>query len=79
MNIYEIDNAMMSLIDEETGEIKDFTAFEELQMQREEKIENVALWYKNLVAESKAIREEENSKDTTSKTILHLFIMISLF
>ena len=37
MNIYEIDNAMFSLIDEETGEIKDFEAFEELQMQKEEK------------------------------------------
>ena len=37
MNIYEIDNAMFSLIDEETGEIKDYEAFEELQMQREEK------------------------------------------
>ena len=36
MNIYEIDNAMFSLIDKETGEIKDY-AFEELQMQREEK------------------------------------------
>lgn len=24
MNIYEIDNAMFSLIDEETGEIKDY-------------------------------------------------------
>ena len=59
MNIYEIDNAMFSLIDEETGEIKDYEAFEELQMQKEEKIENTALWYKNLVAESKAIREEK--------------------
>ena len=27
MNIYEIDNAMFSLIDEETGEIKDYEAF----------------------------------------------------
>ncbi len=61
MNIYEIDNAMFSLIDEETGEIKDYEAFEELQMQKEEKIENTALWYKNLVAESKAIREEEKA------------------
>mgnify|MGYP000917782718 FL=1 len=61
MNIYEIDNAMFSLIDEETGEIKGYEAFEELQMQREEKIENVALWYKNLIAESKAIREEEKA------------------
>ena len=48
MNIYEIDNAMFSLIDEETGEIKDFEAFEELQMQKEEKIENAALWHKKI-------------------------------
>lgn len=71
MNIYEIDNAMFSLIDEETGEIKDYEAFEELQMQREEKIENVALWYKNLIAESKAIREEEKALAERRKTLEH--------
>ena len=65
MNIYEIDNAMFSLIDEETGEIKDYEAFEELQMQREEKIENTALWYKNLVAENKA----ENLKNFINRTL----------
>lgn len=69
MNIYEIDNAMFSLIDEETGEIKDYEAFEELQMQREEKIENTALWYKNLVAESKAIREEEKALAERRKSL----------
>lgn len=71
MNIYEIDNAMFSLIDEETGEIKDFEAFEELQMQKEEKIENTALWYKNLVAESKAIREEEKALAERRKSLEH--------
>lgn len=71
MNVYEIDNEMLSLIDEETGEIKDYEAFEELQMQKEEKIENVALWYKNLVAESKAIREEEKSLAERRKTLEH--------
>lgn len=71
MNIYEIDNAMFSLIDEETGEIKDYEAFEELQMQREEKIENTALWYKNLVAESKAIREEEKALAERRKSLEH--------
>ena len=69
MNIYEIDNAMFSLIDEETGEIKDYEAFEELQMQKEEKIENTALWYKNLVAESKAIREEEKALAERRKSL----------
>lgn len=71
MNIYEIDNAMFSLIDEETGEIKDYEAFEELQMQKEEKIENVALWYKNLIAESKAIREEEKALSERRKSLEH--------
>lgn len=71
MNIYEIDNAMFSLIDEETGEIKDYEAFEELQMQREEKIENTALWYKNLIAESKAIREEEKALAERHKSLEH--------
>ena len=69
MNIYEIDNAIFSLIDEETGEIKDYEAFEELQMQKEEKIENTALWYKNLVAESKAIREEEKALAERRKSL----------
>ena len=69
MNIYEIDNAMFSLIDEETGEIKDFEAFEELQMQKEEKIENAALWHKNLIAESKAIREEEKALAERRKSL----------
>ena len=69
MNIYEIDNAMFSLIDEETGEIKDYEAFEELQMKKEEKIENTALWYKNLVAESKAIREEEKALAERRKSL----------
>ena len=69
MNIYEIDNAMFSLIDEETGELKDYEAFEELQMQKEEKIENTALWYKNLVAESKAIREEEKALAERRKSL----------
>ena len=69
MNIYEIDNAMFFLVDEETGEIKDYEAFEEMQMIPEEKIENTALWYKNLIAESKAIREEEKALAERRKSL----------
>ena len=61
MNIYEIEQAIMDLVDPETGEITDFDALDALSMARDEKIENVALWIKNLVAEAKAIREEEKS------------------
>ena len=61
MNLYEIDSALMALVDEETGEITDWDAFEALQMEREKKIENVACWYKNLAAEAAAIKAEEDN------------------
>ena len=59
MRLYEINDAILSLVDPETGEIMDYEAFEALAMERDSKIENMALWYKDLVAEAKAIREEE--------------------
>lgn len=58
-SLYEIDATIMSLVDLETGEILDYEAFAELQMEREKKIENMALWYKDLVAEANAIKAEE--------------------
>lgn len=61
LSLYEIDHALESLVDEETGEIKDFDAFESLQMERDKKIESVACWTKNLDAEAKAIRAEEKA------------------
>lgn len=69
MNIYEINQAILSLVDEETGEILDYDAFESLQMAREEKIEGVACWIKNLAAEAAAIRQEEVNLATRRKTI----------
>ena len=59
MNIYEIDSAILALIDPETGEVLDNEAFDALQMERDEKIENIACWLKNTDAEAKAIRNEE--------------------
>lgn len=59
MKIYEIDQMIESLIDPETGELMDFEAFEQLQMERDSKIEGMALWYKEMAATSRAIREEE--------------------
>lgn len=61
MNLYDIDQALLALVDLETGEILDYEAFAELKMAREEKIEGMALWVKNLDAEAKAIRAEEVS------------------
>lgn len=59
MSIYEIDDAIRSLVDMETGEIEDGKRFDELQMERTRKIENTGCYYKNLVAEAKAMKEEE--------------------
>lgn len=59
MNLYEIDNAITNLIDPETGEILDIEAFRALNLERDRKIEGMALWVKDLTAEAKAIREEE--------------------
>ena len=61
MNLYEIDQAILDLVDKETGEILDYEAFTELKMAKEEKIEGMALWHKNLTAEATAIRAEEIS------------------
>lgn len=58
MNIYQIDEEIMSCVDEETGEIVDIEKLRSLQMQRGEKIESIGLWIKNLVAESDAIGKE---------------------
>lgn len=59
MSIYEIDDAITSLVDMETGEIEDEKRFDELQMERTQKIENTGCFYKNLMAEAKAMKEEE--------------------
>lgn len=76
MNLYQIDQAILSLVDPKTGEILDWGALDALQMERDTKIENVALWIKNLNAEAKAIREEEISladrRKANEKKIEHL-------
>lgn len=57
--LFDIDKQISSLIDTETGEILDFEAFESLNLQRAEKLENVALWVKNLTADARDYREQK--------------------
>ena len=59
MTIYEIDDAIRALVDED-GEIGDYEAFEALQMERDAKIENTGLWIKELLAEAEAIKKERD-------------------
>ncbi len=59
MNLYEIQNEIMNCVDEETGEIIDIEKIAELQLERAAKIENIALWIKNLVSDAAALKAEE--------------------
>ena len=69
MNLYEIDQQILALVDPETGEILDYEAFSDLKMAREEKIEGMALWHKNLTAEAAAIKAEESNLATRRKAL----------
>lgn len=59
MKLYEIEQAIMDCIDMETGEIIDAEKLDQLQMEREAKIENVACWIKELKAEAEALKAEK--------------------
>lgn len=61
MTLYDIDQRLLDLIDTESGEIEDMEAFEELQMERDRKLEGIALAYKNFTAEAKALGEQKKS------------------
>lgn len=68
MTLYEIDHAISEAfeqaIDPETGELINEEAWaqlEALQMDREQKLEGVALWVKDLNAEAAAIKVEEDA------------------
>lgn len=61
MKLYEIDEAILSCIDTETGEILDADKLNALQIKREEKLENVALWIKNLKSDAEALKAEKQA------------------
>ena len=62
MTLYQINEQIQKAIelgfDPETGEILDASALEQLQMDRDVKIENICLYIKDLTAEAKALADE---------------------
>ena len=68
MTLYEIDSSLMSLVDEETGEILDKEAFDSLVMARDTKIENIGMWIKNENAMAEALEKEIKSLTARKKT-----------
>lgn len=65
-NLYEINQAILGCIDPETGEIVD-TRISELLMEREQKLENITLWIKNLQADAQAYKAEKEAFDKRQK------------
>ena len=61
MEIYKINQAILDCIDAETGEIIDAEMLDKLQMEKSEKIENVACWIKDLKAEAEALKNEKQA------------------
>ena len=68
MKLFEIDERLAACVkisddqavDAETGEVIDIEAVEALEMEREQKIENIGMWIKDLTAQSEALKSEKN-------------------
>jgi hypothetical protein len=60
-SLYEINAAIMGCVDLETGEIVDIEQLQALQLERDQKIENVALWYKNLLSDAAQYKAEKDA------------------
>ena len=67
--LYEINQDILDCIDDESGEILDVEKLDALQMEREAKLEGVALWVKDLKAEAEAVKAEAD-KLTARKKVL---------
>lgn len=68
MSLYDIENAILDCVDLESGAIIDCERLSELQMERDAKIQNIALWIKNLEAEAEAYKKEKDSFDKKKST-----------
>lgn len=61
MTLYEIERAILEAVDTETGEIINEEMLDSLLMEKEQKIEGIALWIKNLTAEASALKAEKEA------------------
>ena len=67
--LYEIDQEILACVDQDTGEILDTAKLDALQMEREKKLEGVALWVKDLKAEAAAVKEEADKLSARKKAL----------
>lgn len=59
--LYEIDKAILDCIDMETGEVIDIDKFDSLEIQREQKLENIALYIRNLKSDVEEFKKEKEN------------------
>lgn len=71
MNLYEIEQEIMNAFDEETGEILDEEKLASLEMEQERKIENIALFIKNLESDAAQIKAEKNALAAREKSAMN--------
>ena len=76
MNLYEINAELLSCIDTETGEVIDIEKLNSLNMQMQDKIENIGCWVKNLLsnadqldAEIKSLTERKKSAKNKAESL----------
>ena len=69
-SLYEIDRAILECVDLETGELIDPERLEALAMERDMKIEGVALWVKNLQSDAIAFKTEKEAFEKREKAAL---------
>ena len=67
--LYDIDQEILDCVDLETGEILDSAKLDALQMERERKLEGVALWIKDMNAEATAVKEEADKLNARKKAL----------
>lgn len=82
--LYDIDQEILDCVDLETGEILDSEKLDALQMEREKKLEGVALWVKDLNAEAEAVKAEADKLTARKRaldnkiTALKMWLLIAL-
>ena len=67
MKLFEINEAILDCLNLDTGEITDIEKFENLKMERQDKLTNIALLYINMKADAEAYEKQEKKFSNLKK------------